>query len=332
MSDGSEIAQTAGEPIRLLAFTAHPDDEIAVCAASFAYLKERYGARVETILACATRGENFVREGFSPDVRSDELRRAAEILHVDRLHFLGFRNGEMIQMLGPINGRVIQNEREIPINGAWFGGLKPGQSWEDHVEAVRLLGDLAFGNPPDLSSHDWRTCPLRPLAETVVRLIRKERPDVIVTLEPFGNYGHNEHIMIHHAATAGFTLSGREDAWPEQFAEGLEPHAAIKLYWGGLYTSRPGQSPERAQAIAEARAEMGVPWYPPSLAVEYPRVGERVHRALAAHESQFPPFPAWSDLDEEMRRFFWSDQMLRVYPPVRQDEPAETSILDGLDT
>jgi LmbE family N-acetylglucosaminyl deacetylase len=328
---------TGGGPIRLLTFTAHPDDEIAICAATFAHLKERYGApsldgaQVETILACATRGENYAREGFSPDVRPEELRRAAEILKIDRLHFLGFRNGEMIRMLNPINGRVVQNEREIPLNAAWLSGLKQGQKWEDHVEAVRLLGSLAFGVPPDLTEHDWRACSLRPLTEKVVRLIRKEQPDVVITMEPFGNYGHNEHIMIHHAATAGFTLSGQEDAWPEQIEQGLAPHTPRKLYWGGLYTNRPHQSEERSKAIAEARAGMGIPWYPPNLTVEYPQVGERVHRALAAHESQFPPFPAWPDLEEDLRRFLWSDQMLRVHPAIGEDEPAETSILDGLE-
>jgi len=149
-------------------------------------------------------------------------------------------------------------------------------------------------------------------------------------MEPFGNYGHNEHIMVHHAATAGFYLSGREDVWPEHFDQDLAPHAARKLYWGGLYESRPHQTEERAKAIAKARAEMGIPQYAPSLTVEYPEVGERVHRALAAHESQFAELPPWSDLDEAWRRFFWSDQLLRVYSSVGAGEPAEASIADGL--
>ena len=35
-------------------------------------------------------------------------------------------------------------------------------------------------------------------------------------------------------------------------------------------------------------------------------------------------------LEPEMRRFLWSDQMLRVYPTVTEDGPVETSILDGI--
>jgi LmbE family N-acetylglucosaminyl deacetylase len=291
----------------------------------------RYGARVETILACATKGENYAREGFSPSVREDELRKAAQALRIDRVHFLGFHNGEMIQMLGPINGRIVRNEREIPVNAAWFGGLKSGQRWEDHVEAVRILGELAFRYPPDIEGYDWRNGRLSRLVEVVVRLIRTERPAVIVTMEPFGNYGHNEHIIIHHAATVGFYLSGRENVWPAHRDEGLTPHAPKKLYWGGLYDDAPHQSEERKAAIAEARQEMGVPAYRASLVVTYPEVAEQVYTALSAHRSQFD-LPSWSALDEPMRpmrRFLASDCVLRVHPPVQEGESPETSIADG---
>lgn len=324
------MAKSQERPIRFLALTAHPDDEIATCASSFLHLKERYGARVETVIAVATRGENYARQGFSPEVRVDEMHRAAEILRIDRVHFLGFRNGEMIQMLGPIHGRIIQNEREIPVNAAWFDGLKPGQRWEDHVEAVRILGQLAFSSTPELVGYDWQTGRLSRLVEVVVRLIRTEQPDVVVTMEPFGNYGHNEHIMVHHAATAGCYLSSRADVWPEHAQEGLDPHAPAKLYWGGLYEDRPRQTEERRRAVAEAREEMGIPRYRPSLVVEYPEEAERVYRALRAHQSQFGDLPPWSDLDEATRRFFATDHLLRVSPPVPEGQAPETSIADGV--
>jgi len=317
------------KPVRFLAFTAHPDDEIALCATSFLHLKEQYGSEVETIIACATKGENYAREGFSPDVRAGELYKAAETLRVDRVHFLGFRNGEMIRMLGPINGRVIRNEREIPINASSLRGLRTGQRWEDHVEAVRILGELAFRYPPDVTHYDWRGGRLAELLETVVRLIRVERPDVVLTREPFGYYGHNEHIMIHHAATAGFYLSGREDVWPEHRDEGLSPHAPAKLYWGALYEERPLQGEAQRRAVAADRREMCVPQYKPSLVAVYPEVAERVYAALDAHRSQFD-LSSWSTLSEKDRRFFASDYLLRVHPPLQEGEPQEMSIADGV--
>jgi len=164
----------------------------------------------------------------------------------------------------------------------------------------------------------------------VVRLIRTEKPDVIVTMEPFGNYGHNEHIMIHHAATAGFYLSGREDVWPEHLEEGLTPHAAKKLYWGGLSPARPHQDEERRKGVAKARAEMGVPWYTASLVVAYSELAERVYAALSAHRSQFV-IPPWAEMEGPWRDFLASDYMLRVHPPIAEGEPPESSITDGLE-
>jgi LmbE family N-acetylglucosaminyl deacetylase len=317
------------QPVRLVAFTAHPDDEFGMCAAEFLHLKECYGPRIETVIACATGGENYARQGFDPSVRPDELRRAAALLRVDRVHLLGFRNGEMIRMLGPINGRVIQNEREIPVNGAWFGGLRPEWKWEDHVEATRILGSLTFGMSPEIAAYDWRGGLLSELLERVVRIIRQERADVVVTMEPFGNYGHNEHIMIHHAATAGSMLAGRADVWPEHADGGLAPCAPRKLYWGGIERRRPNQDPERARRIAEARAEMGVLEYEPSLVVRYPELAERVYTALCEHASQFDLAP-WETIPEESRAFFGTSSFLRVYPPAVERELPETSIVDGL--
>lgn len=317
-------------PLCLLALTAHPDDEIVICGPSFAALKEAYGSRVRTVLAVATRGENYAREGFDPGVRVSEMQRAAETLHIDRLEFLGFRNGEMIQMLGPIRGRIVHNEREIPINTNWFTGLKPGHCWEDHVEAVRILGGLAFGNPPGMSGYDWQNARLAPLVERVVRLIRAERPEVVVTMEPFGGYGHNEHIMIHHAATAAFYLSGRAEVWPEHAQKGLAPHQPRKLYWSGLYDERPRRDDEGSKKIAQARAEMGVPKPQPSLSTRYPEVAERVYTALLAHQSQFANLQPWSELSEAHRAFFAGEDMRRVHPPLNAEDPPESSIVDGL--
>jgi LmbE family N-acetylglucosaminyl deacetylase len=325
------MTQDGAPPLRLLAFTAHPDDEISVCAASFAHLKRVYGPRVETAIACATRGENYARKGFDPVDRERELRLAAERLGVDRVRFLGFRNGAMIQMLGPINGRVIYNERWIPINTNWFDGLRPGHAWEDHVEAVRILGELPFGLPPDVEGYDPRGSILAPLVEATVAAIREEKPDVVVTLEPFGGYGHNEHIMVHHAATAATCLSGREDVWPEHAAmQGLAPHAPRRLYWGGLQPENARRSPERRAQIAEARAEMGVPEFAPSLVVSYPEVEAQVYDALCAHQSQFPDLRPWAEVPADLRRYMGADAMLRVYPPRGEGEAPESSIVDGL--
>jgi LmbE family N-acetylglucosaminyl deacetylase len=80
-------------------FHAHPDDEAIATGGSMARAK-RDGHRV--ILVSATRGElgEFAPESLAPgeslvDRRVAELRTAADVLGVDRVEFLGYRDSGM---------------------------------------------------------------------------------------------------------------------------------------------------------------------------------------------------------------------------------------------
>lgn len=84
----------------LLLVHAHPDDE-AVATAGVMLKAKQDGHRV--VLVTATRGEegeihNLDEETTRPrlgEVRTEELRQACEILRVDRLEFLGYRDSGM---------------------------------------------------------------------------------------------------------------------------------------------------------------------------------------------------------------------------------------------
>ncbi len=69
----------------------------------------------------------------------------------------------------------------------------------------------------------------------IVREIRRLRPQVVVTFDPYGGYGHPDHICMHRATTRAFHLAGDAGAYPEHVAEGLEPYSPARLY----YTSFP---------------------------------------------------------------------------------------------
>jgi LmbE family N-acetylglucosaminyl deacetylase len=85
-------------------------------------------------------------------------------------------------------------------------------------------GDLAFVAPR--------------LREELVRLIRQERPDVIITHDPFAgllSYGvcylHPDHRVAGQAAFEAAFLCARGPLfYPDQVAAGLAPHTASALY------------------------------------------------------------------------------------------------------
>ena len=87
---------------RLMAVLAHPDDESMALGGALA----KYAAEgVETTVLCATRGGagryGSERGSLSPGelgrIRSLELQRAARVLGVRGLHFLGYRDGRLDQ-------------------------------------------------------------------------------------------------------------------------------------------------------------------------------------------------------------------------------------------
>lgn len=69
----------------------------------------------------------------------------------------------------------------------------------------------------------------------VVAAMRRFRPDVVITFDPTGAYGHPDHIAISNATTRAFTLSGDPTKYPELR---LEPHSASVLYHAFFPTRR----------------------------------------------------------------------------------------------
>ena len=74
----------------------------------------------------------------------------------------------------------------------------------------------------------------RELADAIVAVIRELKPQVLVTFEATGIYGHRDHIAIHHAATAAFSLAADADHRP-----GLgRAHRVKKFYYVSIPFSR----------------------------------------------------------------------------------------------
>jgi LmbE family N-acetylglucosaminyl deacetylase len=95
--------------------------------------------------------------------------------------------------------------------------------------ACDILGvrTLEFGGHPD-----GRLAAVDPeiVMGEIVRLLRRERPEVVVTFGPEGApTRHPDHRAISRLATAAVLLADTTTEYPEQLAEGLAPHRAERL-------------------------------------------------------------------------------------------------------
>ncbi|MEV3854419.1 N-acetyl-1-D-myo-inositol-2-amino-2-deoxy-alpha-D-glucopyranoside deacetylase [Streptomyces sp. NPDC050095] len=177
---------------RLLLVHAHPDDESINNGATMAkYAAE--GAHV-TLVTC-TLGE----EG---EVIPDELAHLAP----DREDLLGpHRIGELAAAM-----------KEIGVDDHRFLG-GPGRYRDSG-----MMGAEQNERPGSFWSAD-----LDEAAAHLVAVVREIRPQVLITYDPDGGYGHPDHIKAHRVAMRAADLAA-EPAFRRDLGD---PHTISKIYW-----------------------------------------------------------------------------------------------------
>src|SRR5256712_13308537 len=138
----------------LLLVHAHPDDE-AVSTGGVMMKAKSHGHRV--VLITATRGEvgeiyNMDEEASRPrlgEIRTAELKSAAEILGVDRLEFLGYRDSGMVDTADNKDPRSFHQARL----GDAAGKLAVFVREERPDVVVTSAGEGGYGHPDHIKAH-----------------------------------------------------------------------------------------------------------------------------------------------------------------------------------
>jgi N-acetyl-1-D-myo-inositol-2-amino-2-deoxy-alpha-D-glucopyranoside deacetylase len=253
---------------RILLVHAHPDDETIQNGATMA----RYVAmgRGVTLVTC-TAGE--MGEILVPDL---------EHLAADREDGLGeHRRGELedaMKELGVTDHRFLGG----------FGTYRDsGMKW--HEDGYAIPGDEIHDNA------FWHA-DLREAADHLVAVIREVRPQVLVTYDQFGNYGHPDHIQAHRVATYAAALA----AVPSYKTELGEPWDIAKIYWSAMSESRFRLMLRRLREQGDTETFDGMdpdgdfgPWVTPDAMISArvdgtPELSTKL-AALARHRSQVEP-------------------------------------------
>jgi N-acetyl-1-D-myo-inositol-2-amino-2-deoxy-alpha-D-glucopyranoside deacetylase len=184
---------------RLLLVHAHPDDETINNGATMArYVAE--GAQV-TLVTC-TLGE----EG---EVLVPELAHLA----ADQTDELGkHRIGELAAAMAELG---VTDHR-------FLGG--PGK-YRDTGMIYNAEGNADV--PPDTRPDSFWQADLLAAANDLIPVIREIRPQVLVTYDQWGNYGHPDHIKAHRVATYAAALAAAP-SYREDLGEAWE---IAKVYW-----------------------------------------------------------------------------------------------------
>src|SRR5256886_6958800 len=138
----------------LLLVHAHPDDE-AISTGGVMLKAKAHGHRV--VLVAATRGEagkiyNMDEEASRPrlgEIRTQELMNAAEILGVDRLEFLGYRDSGMVDTADNKDPRSFHQAKLEEAAGKLAVLIR-----EERPAVVITYGeDGVYGHPDHIKAH-----------------------------------------------------------------------------------------------------------------------------------------------------------------------------------
>jgi N-acetyl-1-D-myo-inositol-2-amino-2-deoxy-alpha-D-glucopyranoside deacetylase len=182
---------------RLLLVHAHPDDESIATGATMA----RYAAEgVHVTLLTCTLGE--LGEILVPDL---------EGLAADRADQLGgYRIWELATAMQALG---VTDHRYLGGAGRWRDSGMMGTPGNDDPRAF-------WSCASDAARFDEA-------AEQAAAVIREIRPQVLVTYDENGGYGHPDHIMAHRVAMAAVDRAAEPGA-------GGEPWTVRKVYWSAL--------------------------------------------------------------------------------------------------
>jgi N-acetyl-1-D-myo-inositol-2-amino-2-deoxy-alpha-D-glucopyranoside deacetylase len=222
---------------RLLLVHAHPDDETINNGATIARYAGQ-GAQV-TVLTC-TLGE--LGEILVPELGELEAQRG------DQLG--GYR---MLELERAMTALGVSDHQFLGGAGRFRDSGMMGTTGNDHCRAFwRAAHDPAV---------------FAAAVEAVAGVIRRVRPQVVVTYDANGGYGHPDHIMTHRVTMAGLDAAADPAYETDPTHETDPPWSVSKVYWNVL----PRSAVERGlDALRRAVSD----FVEPDLARDFPYLAE----------------------------------------------------------
>ncbi len=198
-------------------------------------------------------------------------------------------------------------------------------------EAAAILG---IGEVIFLDYMDGELDKVEPVEviDKIVTHLRRLRPQIVVTFDPYGVYGHPDHIAISQLTTAAVVAATDAGYRPETGA----PHRVSKLYY--MVTTRDEIKSYR-EAFGDLVMEIDgverreVPWEDWSVTtiVETREYWPQVWQAVSCHQSQIAIYDELSQLPAEDQADLWSrTYFYRAFSLVNGGREIENDLFTGI--
>jgi LmbE family N-acetylglucosaminyl deacetylase len=160
------------------------------------------------------------------------------------------------------------------------------------------------------------------VVSSIVKHLRRVRPDVVLTFGPDGAYGHPDHIAISQLTTAAIVAAGQPTisklyyiAWPEST-------------WAAYQSAF-----KKLTSTVDGVERHVVPWpdWAITTVIDTRPFCQTVWRAISCHQSQMTVYTQLEHLSPEHRNALWGSQSFyRVFSTVNGGRARETDLFEGI--
>jgi LmbE family N-acetylglucosaminyl deacetylase len=222
----------------------------------------------------------------------------------------------------------------------WMGDEKddPGPETLGQIREAELMAAARILGIREVSLLDYvdgdlnQADPAEAIGKIVTHL-RRVRPQVVTTFDPFGAYGHPDHIAI-----CQFTHAAVVCAADSSYVDPLNqpPHRVSKLYWQAdsinfVHVYEPIIGKITMPVDGEVREAVPFPEWAITTRLDAEAYWRTASDAAYCHKSQMVIFPPADQIPEEVHKRLWGHPTLyRAFSLVDVSRQVEHDVFEGL--
>jgi LmbE family N-acetylglucosaminyl deacetylase len=185
-----------------------------------------------------------------------------------------------------------------------------------------------MGTPDNDHPNALWQAPLDEVAARIAEVIRRVRPQVVITFDAYGGYGHPDHIKMHRATLAAWALVEADAERPQKLYYSTFPKVWIRM--GVVLLRLLGRNPRKLGRNNDLDLQAMVDATTPTHArVDVSSFFEAGMRAGACHASQANPrdVGGQSRATQALVKWFSRNALFtRAMPAPRRGEPVERDL------
>lgn len=153
----------------------------------------------------------------------------------------------------------------------------------------------------------------------IAEIIRRVKPQVVITFGSEGITGHPDHAAISHFTTDAFFDAGRPDKYPELEELGLQAYQPMKLYYSALPINIAESLSIKLHGITEDKI---------TAVIDVSRFAHIKRDALYCHRTQVPDFKKFNE--EDLHKIFAKEYFSLAYSSLSDQKEREDDLFEGL--